>query len=108
MTESSTPGFVLALIGGILTILTGFWWLVGAGMFAALYVSFGIGWLGGIGIVGAIVYLVLGIITIIASFQMKKPETVKTGGILSLIFGVLSFNVLSIIGGILGIVAGNQ
>ena len=105
----SKVGFILALIGGILTLISGLWWLIGASAFVALYRNIGLGWMGGLGFVGGILYLVFGIITIIAATMMKKPEKVKTGGILALIFGILSgFNILSIIGGILGLVAAGK
>ena len=105
----SKAGFILALIGGILTIISGLWWLVGAGALTAIYASMGLGWLGGLGIVGGIIYLVFGILSIIAAGMMKNPDKVKTGGILALIFGILSgFNILTIIGGILGLVAAGK
>lgn len=105
----SKVGFVLALIGGILTILSGVWWLIGAGALATLYATLGMGWLGGIGFVGGILYLVFGVLSIVAAFMMKHPEKVKTGGILALIFGILGgFNILTIIGGILGLVASGK
>lgn len=105
----SKAGFILALIGGILTIFGGLWWLVGAGALTALYASMGIGWLGGIGLVGGILYIIFGALSIVAGVMMKHPEKVKTGGILALIFGILSgFNILTIIGGILGLVAAGK
>ncbi len=105
----SKAGFILALIGGILTVLGGLWWLIGAGALSTLYASMGLGWLGGLGIVGGILYLVFGALSIMAAVMMKSPEKVKTGGILALIFGILSgFNILTIIGGILGLVAAGK
>jgi hypothetical protein len=105
----SKVGYILALIGGIITVIGGLWWLIAAGALTAFYASLGFGWMGSFGIAGGILYLVFGIISIIAAVMINNPKKVKTGGILALIFGILSgFNILTIIGGILGLVAGSK
>jgi hypothetical protein len=104
----SKIGFILALIGGILTAICGLTWMLGAGILIAFFVTLGLGWFGGFGIIGGILYLVFGVLSIVAATMIKNPEKVKTGGILALIFGVLSGNILTIIGGILGLIAAGK
>lgn len=110
----STVGFVLALIGGIMSIASGISSLIQS--FVAYYFpeivknipNLAVGdsknlLLGGV--IGFIWLVLMGILAIIASVKMTKKnnELVKQGGILALIAGILSINLLIIIGGAVGI-----
>lgn len=120
----STAGFVLALIGGILSILL---YLTVSVIFLIMY--FGVTSLikdlpvndstslmvasppiilliGGLFIL--IWGLVFGIMSIVGAVKMKKDQTVKKGGIFALIAGILTFNLFTIIGGIIGIVSSGK
>lgn len=115
----STSGFVLSLIGGILSILLGFLLIV-FGIILVLIIN-------GISIgerlpnmadfstvlvivvfFSAVWFIVLGILLIIFSVKINNDDEAKKGGILCLIFGFLTLNILSVIGGILGISAGRK
>ena len=110
----SIPGYWLALIGGILGIIGGIGLLFGGGILATFYSAMGIPFFSKA--IAAIASVVLGIIHIVFSalvlmggIWMKKPETCKKGGLFALIFGVLGgFNILAVIGGILGLVAAGK
>jgi cytochrome c biogenesis protein CcdA len=103
----SKAGSILALIGGILQFLSAAILLI-IGIMAA--VSAG-NQLGGVGVAFGAVYIVLGVVWIVigilaikAYSWMKVPETTKKGGITALICGIIGGNILTLIGGILGIV----
>ncbi|MDO8459567.1 MAG: hypothetical protein Q7S74_00510 [Nanoarchaeota archaeon] len=51
-----------------------------------------------------IIFLILGFLELHASKLMKDSMTTKKGGIMGLILGILTFNLLAIIGGIAGII----
>ncbi len=111
----SKTGFILALIGGILSFLMGIFWvsivLVGKsfwGMDVLKAASTQSSWFLGVWIIVAVCYIVSGIVSVIAAFMMKNPKKVKTGGILALIFGLLGGNILTIVGGIMGLVASGR
>ena len=107
----SKPGFILALIGGILTIIMGIFWIAGASLFSAYLAVLGLkgmGWLAGVNVIVAILYIIFGVISIVAGVEMNHADKVKSGGIMALIFGILSGNLLTIIGGILGLVAAGK
>jgi hypothetical protein len=113
----SKPGFILALIGGIITIICGILWAAGASFFGLFFGALvralgasgtGVGLLAGINLILAILYVVFGVISVIAGVEMKHAGKVKTGGIMAVIFGILSGNVITIIGGILGLVAAGK
>jgi hypothetical protein len=100
----STAGFVLALIGGIGTLLIGIVQLVNirANPFLNILPSFVSNILTGI-----MVWLfIVGIVTIWAAFKMRKNDNaqVKKGGIIAIVCGVVGFNLLTLIGGIIGVV----
>lgn len=118
----SKAGFVLALIGGILTILFSILLII----FAIIY-FFGTSLIGDIAettggtstvsntpmyllIAGFFWLLIIGILAIVAGAKMNKDDdlSVKKGGIMALILGILSFNILTILGGILGIIAASN
>jgi hypothetical protein len=101
----STVGFILALIGGILGILSAVVVLfMGAGL-ATLIPLFGT-----MGIAYGVWMLVMSVLAIFAGLWMNKPDNakVKKGGIMALIVGILGFNLLTIIGGIVGLVQANK
>ena len=115
----STSGFILSLIGGVLNILFGFALCI----FGAILILV----IKGVDIAGnfsnmldfstilvilifffALWYFVAGILLIIFSIKINNDTEAKKGGILCLIFGLLSLNIFSVIGGILGISAGRK
>ncbi len=113
----SKLGFILALVGGILNLLGGIFWIIivlagksffGMDVLKTAIQSSGSSWFLGVWIAVAVVYLISGVISIIAAFMMKNPNRVKTGGILALIFGIIGSNILTIIGGVLGLVASGK
>lgn len=95
----SKAGSILSLIGGILQ-------LVGAVLFFIVSVldKFYIFPPIGFYIFLVIVYLIIGILSISAYKWMKNPETTKKGGITALVCGIIGFNIITLIGGILGLV----
>jgi hypothetical protein len=56
----------------------------------------------------AIWFLIVGILGIVFSSMMNNPLKAKRGGLLCLIFGILSLNLFMILGGIMAIVAGGK
>jgi len=101
----STAGFVLALIGGILGIIGALIvLLMGAGL-AALIPLFGT-----MGIAYGVWVLIMSILAIISGLMMNKDDNakVKKGGIMALVVGILGFNILTLIGGIIGMVQANK
>jgi len=103
----STAGFILALIGGIGSALTGLWGLFAASVFASIP---GLGFFSALGFIGPIIIIAGAVLAIWGAVLMKKDDNakVKKGGILALIGGIIGFNILSIIGGILGIVSAGK
>jgi hypothetical protein len=106
----SKAGSILALIGGILQFLSAAILLI-AGIFISIAASETIPGATGLGvmmgifyIIIAVVWIVIGILSIKAYSWMKVPETTKKGGITSLICGIIGLNIVTLIGGILGIV----
>lgn len=112
----SRVGSILTLIGGILTLVFSIVLLVmGLFMFTilsdipdlpdseveGLSTPFSINF---IIFFAFFVTVVAGILKIMASRFMTKPEKTNAGGIWALILGVLTSDILSIIGGIFGIV----
>jgi len=129
----STVGFVLALIGGIFSILGSIgivmqslvWSMVlgtvrdNAGEMEGVTVDqgvrsfpliFGISFPLIFGIAIAVWMLIMGILAIVAAVKMNKDDdvVVKHGGIVALIVGILACNLLTIIGGVMGIVQSKE
>ena len=105
--KSSKPGYILALIGGILGIFMSIIFLV---LFLVAF-SFAEVPVASIWIIVLIfVYLATtGGLTIWGGTLMRDPKTTEKGGIIALIFSVIgSGNILGIVGGILGIVEGGK
>ena len=101
----STAGSILLLISGILSFLG-----------AALFLLFGLGSITySKFIIPSLMFFImlvlvgLGILKIWASNLMKKPKTTTKGGIIGLITGIVSgIDLLAVIGGIVGIIQGEQ
>ena len=106
----STAGFILALIGGILGILGAIiTFVMGLGTsmipipgLAAWGTGFLVGW--------GIWVLIMSILAIVAGLWMNKDDNakVKKGGIMALVVGILGLNILTLIGGIIGLVQANK
>ncbi|HIJ10775.1 TPA: hypothetical protein HA278_01835 [Candidatus Woesearchaeota archaeon] len=109
----SRAGYILCLIGGILSIFGSLIILPLAIWFLSTGISLGDGpllqffpWLW---VVGATLGIILGVLIIIASQWMKKEETAKKGSIVCLICGILGAGgIITIIGGILGLVKAGE
>jgi len=105
--EKPIAGFVLSLIGGILAIMGSFL----AAMFGAIcggitaIVSPGAG--AGIALLFALP-LIFGILMIVGAVYMysEEPDRMKKGGIIVLVFSVLSLILGNWLGGLLGIIGG--
>mgnify|MGYP001581594031 FL=1 len=114
----SVAGFVLALIGGIFTLLAGIF-----GIILLIFALFAESlldlsnlptgdnlWLAPLIIM--VWFLLWGILTFVWAAKINNYEDdnkVRFGGIMALITGIFSLNILTLIGGILGIVSsGNR
>jgi hypothetical protein len=106
--KGSTAGFILSLIGGIFNILGG----IGL-IFSTIIIFWAAGFLGEpmgnsaiiILFSFALYFLIFGVWIIAAGFWMRKDTSLKKGAITSLILGILSLNVLAIIGGLIGLLS---
>jgi len=109
--EGSTAGFILGLVGGILSMVLGAQMVAqafldqwAAGFLeqqmdkTAIITSFAI----------ALYFLIIGVWILAAGTWMRKPEKLKLGAITALILGIISINPLAIVGGILGLVKNKQ
>ncbi|OGJ17361.1 hypothetical protein A3K73_06055 [Candidatus Pacearchaeota archaeon RBG_13_36_9] len=102
--ESKT-GSVLSLIGGILWLVISIALIVAAlvaVIMSADSESNGI-ILGVILLVIGVLFVIYGALGVKAGKWMKEKSTVKKGGLTALIVGILGLNILTIIGGILGL-----
>jgi len=115
----STSGFILALIGGIVNVLMGFLLIVFGIILVLIINGISIGdklpsmadfstVLVILSFFLAVWFTVIGILIIVFSVKINNDVEAKKGGVLCLIFGILTLNVLSIVGGILGIFAGKK
>lgn len=114
----STGGFVLSLIGGILNVLLGFVFIVFWLLLIIVVNSIDIkGSLASFGSISAIIFLslgglfvVLGILMIVFSLSINSDDDykVKKSSIWCLVLGILNLNLLTIVGGIMGIVASSK
>ena len=103
----STAGFVLGLIGGIGSALLGIMGLFWGFAMSSIVTSIpGFGTLSLLRFVTPVIILIGGGLAIWGSILMHKDDNakVKKGGILTLIGGIIGFNILSLIGGIIGLV----
>jgi len=103
----SVPGSIVALIGGILGIIGAVMLIAGGGIIK-LIIPARLGAIATIYLILGIVYLIFSVLTIIGAVWMKKAETCRKGGIVALVFGILSLNILAIVGGALGIAASRK
>jgi len=117
----SKAGFVLGLIGGILDILGGLFFLA-LTIFGLVLTSTvipalpgGVDFSGGnlvyMPIILTIWFFIWGILSIVWAVKMNKDDedSVRFGGIMSIISGVLCSNIFVLIGGIVGVVqSGNE
>ena len=107
----STTGFVLSLIGGIFNILLGFIGILVAILLIMVISGFNIGSgpaemadlsttivLIFIGL--SLWFILFGIMTIIFSIKINNSQEVKKGAIGCAIFGIITLNILIIIGAI--------
>jgi len=110
----SKAGSVLLLISGILTLAVALVILLIA--FFVLFFGAEVGEVNGEPIFGFAVLIVLfvvslliGLLKLYSAGMMKNPKRTVNGGILALVLGIVSFgDWLAIIGGIIGIVQGNE
>lgn len=109
----STVGYIIGLIAGILGIISSiltflqYRFFLKMGMFGfnifgidpRILILFSVFWT-----------LILSIIIIFASIKMNQNDDkiVKKAGIITLICGILAFQILAIIAGVIGIVQSNQ
>ena len=98
----SIAGFVLALIGGIGSILAGISTLFSSAILASIF--------GGVAYIPSILFIITGALAIWACILMKKDDNlkVKKGGIMALVVGIIGLNLLTLIGGIMGMVQANK
>jgi len=109
--KRATVGFILSLIGGIFILLNGLVWFAMSDFFNSL----GLGGMFGFGlaldVLGGIL-VVFAIIIFIGAYLIYMPGNEMIGGILVLIFSIISFiggggfvigAILGLVGGILGL-----
>ena len=95
--------YIVSLIGGIGHLLAGVIFLMGGSLLAAVG-------LGGLTLFPAIWFLLAGGVTLWAAGKMKSGLAgyIKKGGIICIVTGILAPNLITLIGGILGVVASNN
>jgi hypothetical protein len=123
MAKASRPGYILTLIGAVITLvfaflllMAGIALLVGEEQIEQLIMEQQavqeLGWtLAAVNWavwIGFIVVLVVGLLKLYAASMMTVPRTTLNGGIFALILGVVVSDIFSLIGGIFGIVHGSQ
>jgi hypothetical protein len=110
--EKPTAAFVLSLIGGIFILLHAIAVLIFVGVIGSAFSVVPIfGMIGGLLMIFGIVGLIFAILVIIGAVMINSgdPQRVRTGGILVLIFSILSLFTAGggfFIGFILGLVGG--
>jgi len=110
MSNKPIASFILVLIAAIIDFITGLVILAG-GSIAVSMVSrqLGVPWIVGIIMMFAVWWIICGGLLILASIWINsgEPGKVRNGGIIAIIFGILSLNILviilSIIGGVLAL-----
>lgn len=105
--KRATVGFILSLIGGIFILINGVVWFA----LSDLFESWGLGGMFGFGLAMDVlggVMIVFAIIVFIGAYLIYLPGNEMIGGILVLIFSIISFIGFGgfIIGAILGIIGG--
>jgi len=109
--ESKT-GSVLSLVGGILQfIVAGGALILGLVIFIGALIEGNI-WValisGGLAFTWGVISVIVAIFSVKAAKLMRNSSTTTKGGIMALIAGIIGGNLITIIGGILGIVDGNK
>ena len=107
--EGSTAAFVLCLIGGILGVVYFNYRTLGYSFILYLIRIFnpnsrildGLGIFYGLLLI--VLFIILGIIILISSFFMRKNSSLKKSSVIALVASVISFNILGIIGSIIGL-----
>jgi len=110
MSDKPVASFVLVLIAAIIDFIIGIIILAGGSVVAAM-VSRGLGasWIAGIIMMFAVWWIICGALLFLSSMWINsgEPGKVRNGGIIAIIFGILSLNILviilSIIGGVLAL-----
>ena len=101
----SKTGSILLLISGILNLVFTLFLLVFFFLFAIVSEDrVPIGFYIVLFTILSILCLASGLLKLYSAHLMKDSKRVKNGGILGLVLGILTFDVLAIIGGILGII----
>lgn len=102
----SIPGFILALIGGIILIANGSMYLL-VGIFGFTFGALTEIIATTILIVFGIFFAICGVLTLLGGLWMRKAQTCKKGGLFALIFGILGgFSIIGVVGAILAIIGG--
>ncbi len=103
MAEKPTAAFVLSLIAGILALLFGIVIFAAASVVGSMLAG-SFGNLGGIVTALGAWWLIAGIIILIGAIMINSGERgkVKTGGILVIVFSILTVQLLVIILGLIG------
>jgi hypothetical protein len=111
----SIVGSVLALIDGILSFIIALILLIVSLIFfidpgILSIIDMGISqYLVGIFIlVPVLIFALIGFAKLYCAKLMNNPNTTRTGGIISLIIGIITLGILSIIAGIFGIMQGDK
>jgi len=102
--KKATAGFIVSLIAGILILINGLIFIAGAAIFESLGLGMFTGMVAAFGAVG----LIFAILVIIGAILIYMPGREVIGGILVIIFSILSIFIGGgfIIGLILGIIGG--
>ncbi|ADI31817.1 DUF4064 domain-containing protein [Staphylothermus hellenicus] len=107
MSEKPKAAFILGLIAGILGLLFGIVVLVASSILATIFIGFG----GPLILIIGVWWFIAAILIIIGSLWINSgiPSKVRRGGILVLVFSILSLPnwltcILGLIGGILALV----
>ncbi len=105
--EGSNAGFILGLVGGIIGVL------VGLQMMATTFIwTWGKGFLGQDSPISSVLeifglgfyFIILSMLIIYGSVWMKKDISLRKGSFMALVCGILTLNVIAVIGGIVGLV----
>jgi hypothetical protein len=106
--------YLLSLIGGILLLIFSLIYVAVLLVLASLFAAVGFGLGAGIAVGLAVVALLFGVIVLVLAIRLKtSPGSVKTTGILIIVFSVISFvggggfyigAILALIGGILAVI----
>lgn len=113
--RDSRAGYVLTLIGGVLTLLLSLCFFIlsivlftGGTILEYFLGSFTIpvNIIGFLSLLVFAVVLVLGILKIVAARMVRHPSKTFNGGLMALIVGIITSDPFSLIGGIFGVIQG--